>query len=281
MTVSLEYFSGIAQELIGKIDRVGCLVKRANLKSGEYHEEIIRHFLRGFMTKRYTLKTGYIYLDAETTSRQIDILLIDEHVPFTYMFQEGDFVVVRPEPVIAAIEIKTRLDRGEFRKAFENIVVAKKIKQKALGYYGHIFGAVFGFFSNKTIDNSVLDAWFKDSFVSNHSSDPGILWPDEIFFFDNELTLSLRDTAAPDRRGNYFYSAIHPSNGSDYKALQLALLVGILFAVCDSEDQNQKGRFPTFDLDTFMKSEDVRVGPERFSPAQGQWLEGQGDQSAI
>lgn len=276
MTISIEYFSGIAQELIGKIDRVGHLVKRSNLKSGEYHEEIIRHFLRGFMTKRYTLKTGYVYLNAETTSRQIDILLIDEHVPFTYMFQEGDFVVVRPEPVIAAIEIKTRLDRSEFRKAFENIVVAKKIKQKALGYYGHIFGAVFGFFSNKTIDNSILDAWFKDSLVSGHSRNPGILWPDEIFFFDNELTLSLHETEGPDIRGNYFYSAMHPSKGSNYKALQLALLVGILFAACDSEDQNQKGRFPTFKLDTFMKSDGVIVGSERFSPGQGQWLEGHG-----
>ena len=77
MTVSLEYFSGIAQELMGKINRVGCLVKKSNLKSGEYHEEIIRHFLKGFMTKRYSLKTGYIYLDEETTSRQVDILLID------------------------------------------------------------------------------------------------------------------------------------------------------------------------------------------------------------
>jgi len=254
MTVSLEYFSGIAQELIGKINRVGCLVKKSNLKSGEYHEEIIRHFLRGFMTKRYSLKTGYIYLDEETTSRQVDILLIDEHVPFTYMFQEGDFVIVRPEPVVAAIEIKTRLDRGEFRNAFENIVTAKKIKHRALGYYGHIFGAVFGFFSNKMIDKACLDTWFKDSLVSKHAKDAGILWPDEIFFFDNKLTLSLQETPAPDKRGNYFYQAIHPSNGSDYHALQLALLVGILFAVCDSEDQNQKGRFPTFNLDTFLKS---------------------------
>lgn len=273
MTVSLEYFSGIAQELIGKINRVGCLVKKSNLKSGEYHEEIIRHFLRGFMTKRYSLKTGYIYFDEETTSRQVDVLLIDEHVPFTYMFQEGDFVIVRPEPVVAAIEIKTRLGLGDFRKAFENIVTAKKIKHLALGHYGHIFGAVFGFFSNKVINTASLDTWFKDSIVSKHARDEGILWPDEIFFFDNKLTLSLHESSSPETRGNYFYRAIYPSNGSDYNALQLALLVGILFAVCDSEDQNQKGRFPTFNLDAFLKSEDVITGPERFSPGQGLWSE--------
>lgn len=273
MTVNLDYFSGIAQELLGKINRISCLIKKSNLKSGEYHEEIVRHFLRGFMTGRYALKTGYFYLDAVTTSRQVDIIVIDEHVPFTYLFQEGDFVVVRPEPVIAAIEIKTRMDLGEFRKAFDNIVTAKKIKQKSLGYYGHIFGAVFGFFSNKVIDKSSLNSWFKDSRISQYGSDVGALWPDEIFFFDNEITLSLQETSTPDKRGNYFYQPIYPSNGADYKALQLALLVGILFSVCDSEDQSQKGRFPTFDLDAFMNSDDVITGPEKFSPGEGLWLE--------
>lgn len=74
-------------------------------------------------------------------------------------------MIVRPEPVVAAIEIKTRLDLYEFRKAFENIVTAKKIKQLALGHYGHIFGAVFGFFSNKIINTASLDTWFKDNLV--------------------------------------------------------------------------------------------------------------------
>lgn len=84
-------------------------------------------------------------------------------------------MVVHPMPVIAAVEIKTRLNLGEFRKAFDNIVTAKKIKQKFLGHYGHIFGAVFGFFSNKVIDSSSLDAWFKDSCISQHRNEVGVL----------------------------------------------------------------------------------------------------------
>ena len=273
MMVNLDYFSGMAQELLGKLNRVSYLIKKSNLKSGEYHEEIIRNFLGGFMTGRYALKTGYIYLDADTTSKQVDILLIDEHVPFTYLFQEGDFVVVRPEPVLAAIEIKTRLDLGEFRKAFDNIVTAKRIKQKSLGHYGHIFGAVFGFFSNKVVDKSTLDKWFKDKLVSKHGSDEGILWPDDIFFFDNELTLSLQEAPATSKMGSYFYQPIYSTSGTDYKALQLALLVGILFSICDSEDKNQKGRFPTFELDTFMKSDGVIIGNERFRPGKGLSIE--------
>lgn len=273
MTVNLKYFSGIAQELLGKLDRVSSIIKKSNLKSGEYHEDIIRQFLSGFMTCRYVLKTGYIYLDSETTSKQIDILLIDEHIPFTYLFKEGDFVVVRPEPVLAAIEIKTRLDLGEFRKAFDNIVTAKRIKYKSLGHYGHIFGAVFGFFSNKVIDKSSLNSWFKDNRISQHASDVGALWPDEIFFFDNKITLTLQETPHPDKRGNFFYQPLYPSNSADFKALQLALLVGILFSVCDSEDQSQKSRFPTFDLNVLTNFADVITGLEKFSPSEGLWLE--------
>lgn len=273
MTVNSDYFSGIAQELLGKLNRLSYLIKKSNLKSGEYHEEIVKHFLRGFMTGRYVLKTGYIYLDAKTTSKQVDILLIDENVPFTYLFQEGDFVVVRPEPVLAAIEIKTRLDLGEFRKAFDNIVTAKKIKQKSLGHYGHIFGSVFGFFSNKVVNNTTLDTWFKDSLLSKHASDEGILWPDEIFFFDNELTLTLQEAPPTSKRGSYFYQPIYPSSGINYKAWQLALLVGILFSICDSEDKKQKGRFSTFNLETFMKSDGVIIGTQRLRPGEGLLIE--------
>jgi hypothetical protein len=174
---------------------------------------------------------------------------------------------------MAAIEIKTRLDLGEFRKAFENIVTAKRIKQKSLGHYGHIFGAVFGFFSNKVLDKSSLNKWFKDDCIAKHGSDVGALWPDEIFFFDNELTLSLQETSSPDKRGNYYYQPIYPSKGADYKALQLSLLVGILFSICDSEDQNQKGRFSSFDLDTFISYGNAIAGSEKYSPREGLWLD--------
>ena len=269
MTININYFSGIAQELLGKLNRISCLLKKANLKSGEYHEEIIRQLLKKFMTKRYTLKTGYIYLDERTTSKQVDILLIDEHIPFTYLFQEGDFVIVRPEPVLAVIEIKTKLDLGKFRKGFENIITAKKLKYQSLGYYGHIFGAIFGFFSNKVIDNKTLDKWFKDSKISMHRDDEGILWPDEIFFFENKLTLALQEGHTGIVAGNYFYQPIKALKNTDCKALQLALLVGILFSICDSEDKRQKSTFSNFQIDELMNFNNASVGPEMFRPGEG------------
>jgi len=69
MSLTAEYFTGLSQELIGKLNRISSLLKKANLKSGEYHEEIVRQLLRKFLTKRYSLKTGYIYLDKNTTSK--------------------------------------------------------------------------------------------------------------------------------------------------------------------------------------------------------------------
>lgn len=269
MIVKTEYFTGLAQELIGKLNRVGSLLKTANLKSGEYHEEIVRQLLRKFLTKRYTLKTGYIYLDKNTTSKQVDILLIDEHVPFTYLFQEGDFVIVRPEPVLAAIEIKTRLDLGEFRKAFNNILIAKKMKYQALGYYGHIFGSIFGFYSNKKLDNHTLDKWFKDSQISDRKEEVGSLWPDEIFFFENKTTLTLQESHNTENNGNHFYRLIKAISSADYKASQIALLVGIIFSICESEDKGAKGRFSDFNIEMFMDSNDFSIGQERFRPGEG------------
>ena len=135
------------------------------------------------------------------------------------------------------------------------------------------YSAVFRFFSNKVIDNSSLNKWFKDASIAQHGNDVGALWPDEIFFFDNERTLSLQETTTPDKRGNYFYQLICPSNGTDYKALQLSLLVGILVSICESEDQNQKGKFSEFNIDRLINSNDVIAGPEKFSPGEGLWIE--------
>jgi Domain of unknown function (DUF6602) len=269
MSLSTEYFTGIAQELIGKLNRISSLLKKANLKSGEYHEEIVRQLLRKFLSKRYTLKTGYIYLDKDTTSKQVDILLIDEHVPFTYLFQEGDFVIVRPEPVLAAIEIKTKLDLGEFRKAFKNILIAKKMKYQALGYYGHIFGSIFGFYSNKNIGTDTLDKWFRDSQISSFKDEVGILWPDEIFFFENKATLTLQESHNTENSGNYFYRPIEAISSVDYQASQIALLVGILFSICDSEDKRQKRTFSNFKMEMFFDSNDISIGKERYRPGEG------------
>lgn len=267
MAIKIDFFESIAREIEGKLNRVSYLLTKANQKSGEYHEEIIRQSLSNFLSKRYSIKTGYIYLDDKTTSKQIDILLIDESYPFTYLFQDRDFVIVRPEPVIAVIEIKTQLLEQQFRDAFDNIFIAKSIKQKALGYYGHMYGSVFGYYSNKILDNSTLDTWFKDKSISEYASKPAALWPDSIFFFNHGLFLSLDDNRQFDKKSTqaYYYKYFRNNDAND-KSWQLALLITMLVASCEKEANGPISRAKSIDN---IDLKEAQVSHDRFRPGMG------------
>ena len=53
MAVKIDFFESVAKEIEGKFNRVSHLLKKANQKSGEYHEEILRQSLNNFFSKRY------------------------------------------------------------------------------------------------------------------------------------------------------------------------------------------------------------------------------------
>src|SRR5437879_8785535 len=103
-----QYYDSFAEELLAKFRRVGYLVSHSPT-SGTYHEEILRVVLRNFVSKRYSVKTGFVYENEEKVSNQVDVLVVDEYHASAYIYQEGDFAIVRPHATIAAIEIKTVL----------------------------------------------------------------------------------------------------------------------------------------------------------------------------
>jgi hypothetical protein len=108
-----ELYDSFANELAARFRRVGNLVSHAP-STGNYHEDILRDVLRNFLSKRFSIKTGFVYKDAEQVSNQIDILVVDEYDASAYIFQEGEFAIVRPQSVVAAIEVKTKLTRMDF-----------------------------------------------------------------------------------------------------------------------------------------------------------------------
>jgi hypothetical protein len=112
------YYSPFAAELLAKFRRVGNLVSH-NATTGHYREEILCSVLRNFLSKRYSVKTGFIYKNEAEVSRQIDVLVVDEDIATAYLYQEGDLAIVRPRSVVGAIEVKTVLDgplRGSTRQ---------------------------------------------------------------------------------------------------------------------------------------------------------------------
>jgi len=107
-------YQNYAKEIISKIGRISEMVRHAP-SIGSYHESIVKNYLSVFLPKRYSVKTGFVYNSIEKiTSSQIDILIIDENIPSAYLFQDGDFVIVLPESVVCAIEVKTNFDRAAF-----------------------------------------------------------------------------------------------------------------------------------------------------------------------
>ena len=115
-----EYYSGVAMELIGKLRRLGSFTAHSGAV-GVYHEEVVREALRPLLSRRFSLKTGFAFVNGSSVSRQGDIVVGDESDPSPYFFQMGDLVVVHPRAVACVIEVKTTLSRDTFHQALRNL----------------------------------------------------------------------------------------------------------------------------------------------------------------
>ncbi|GDY27581.1 hypothetical protein AHAT_34710 [Agarivorans sp. Toyoura001] len=116
-------YQSYAKELMSKLGRLNDLVGHAP-SIGTYHENIVGNYLRNFISRRFSIKTGFVYNSVSNeVSPQMDILVIDENVPSAYLFQDDDFVVAVPDAVVCAIEVKTNFDKEAF------LDIAKKSEQ--------------------------------------------------------------------------------------------------------------------------------------------------------
>jgi Domain of unknown function (DUF6602) len=103
-------------------DRVHQLLGgRHNYSSGAFREGLLRSFLASTLPKSVSVDSGFIYgFDQVENSRQIDILVWDSS-RHSAVFRAGDFVIVSPESVIAALAVKSKLDSAQLRDALENL----------------------------------------------------------------------------------------------------------------------------------------------------------------
>ncbi|MCG9690433.1 hypothetical protein L1D55_01220 [Vibrio sp. Isolate22] len=76
--INMVLYQSYAQELLSKIGRLNHLVKHAP-SIGTFHENIVSNYLEGFLSRRFSIKTGFVF-NSETNevSPQLDILVIDE-----------------------------------------------------------------------------------------------------------------------------------------------------------------------------------------------------------
>lgn len=181
--VDISYYNSFADELMGKFKRLSHLTAHGG-SNGNYHEEILRSLLQNFLTKRYSVKTGFVYKDVDNISNQLDIMIIDENSPAAYIFQEGSFAVVLPSAVVAYIEVKTTFSASEFDSSIRNIASAKKLAENP---YDHC-GIVFGYQNDLPPNDDKTDTWFKRPSTADQAANPA-LGPDAVILFKDNYSL--------------------------------------------------------------------------------------------
>lgn len=227
----IEYYKSFANEIAGKFRRLQSLIGHPGV-SGNYHEEIIRSVLRNFLSKRFSVKTGFIYKGPGEVSRQIDIMIIDENCPAAYIFQEEDFAIVMPNAVVAVIEVKTQLNKDSFKLAIENITASKKLTDFPV----NLAGIIFGYDGGERIEKSMED-WFKEADVEKSLGlDRGGCLPDVIYCFNKNLLLVSCNREGQIVFGGEYYHWLGSRTGEDNQAIQLSVILATVVNACERKD---------------------------------------------
>ncbi len=262
----IEYFESFASEIISKFQRVKNLVSHRP-SSGDYHEEIIKVVLRNFLSKRYSVKKGFLFAGDGKVSNQIDIMIVDENIPAAYIFQEGDFAIVLPEAVVAVIEVKTTLNAPDFVSAVENIASAKKLREFPVT----LPGIVFAYDGTKPTDR-ILDGWFKKQIFLKYKND-SVFTPNTFFFLNHGCLLSRFTREGKwDWGGKYYHKIFRDQsvkNTASDIAWQLSIILAIILSSCEAGQMKITSRFTTSQANKLVQFEGSMKSDVRFAFGEG------------
>jgi len=102
------HYESLTRELEALKDRVRNFGNRPKwLTDGEWKESVLRSMLRRYIPAGIEPLRGYV-VTAESSSRQLDVLLYDNRRPV--LFRDGDLVFVTPDAARGIIEVKTKID---------------------------------------------------------------------------------------------------------------------------------------------------------------------------
>lgn len=112
------------QEVDSKLERLDQMIGEAHAPSvGTYKEHVIREQIEAIVPQKFSVNTGFVLTNRGgkiTRSCQIDILIWDS-TNFAPLIRAGDFVVIQPEALRGAIEVKGNLTHEEIKDAFANL----------------------------------------------------------------------------------------------------------------------------------------------------------------
>lgn len=145
-----KYEESICNEILAVKDRVRNLIgDRHWQKEGEYKESILRSILRQYIPKKYTVGTGFIVGekdDIPECSTQVDIIIFDSN-DYPIQLREGDdFYIVEPDSVRAIIEVKSKVEKTNLKKAIIQMNdVGRFVFNHSKEYRKGLFVGIFAF----------------------------------------------------------------------------------------------------------------------------------------
>jgi len=268
--VDPSYFNSYAAELVGKFQRISHLVSH-NATTGNYHEEILKSFLKHFLSDRFSIKSGFVFEDNERVSKQIDIIIVDESYPATYIFKEGDFAIVRPEAVVAVIEVKTTLNAAQFKMAVENIASAKSLME----FPTNLVGAIFGYETDGAaiISDTKISNWLRRSAVEQVRGNRGTTGPDIVTFFKDNSSL-FRYNAQTNLIGDgdeyrKFYISPGVPRPEAETGWQLSMILALIISSCERREFQRTHMFGQGQANKLLGSENILVTDYAFKFGEG------------
>jgi hypothetical protein len=167
-------YQNYAKEIMAKSNRLSELIKHSS-SIGVYLEHLIGNFLKGFLGNRFSIKTGFIKNPITgITSKQIDLMIIDENMPSPYLFKDDDFVVALPDSIVCAIEIKQQFNKENFNDMVDKTNQFNKLC---------IFPFIAFFYENTTKKDQTVYNWYKNISLSDNTK----IYPYEIFVLDSYI----------------------------------------------------------------------------------------------
>jgi len=132
-----KYFESLTKEIGALKDRVRHYIDdRHWLSDGEWKESVLRSILRRHLPNYVGVGRGFI-LAPEKTSTQIDILLYNKSKPI--LFQDGDFLLITPDAVLGAIEVKSRIKKDIFKTVLNKHADVVELVHNSINTFFGIF----------------------------------------------------------------------------------------------------------------------------------------------
>lgn len=119
-----KYHLSVTDELYSLKDRIRNLVSHW-ATDGESKEVALRSVLRRHLPESVIVGRGFV-VGPHTSSTQVDVLVVNASKPT--LFKDGDLLIVTPDAVVAAIEVKTKLRaENEFKDAIKKLTAIEEM----------------------------------------------------------------------------------------------------------------------------------------------------------